>query len=1131
MVGGVAEPIATTPEHIGPFRVLRAIAAGGMAEVYAVEDPSSGERFALKLLVAVKVALKRFNIEYEAMTRLNHPGIVRVYHYGTHQGCPWLTMELLRGTPAQPWMKQFGAPGSDERTQEVLRVGYHLAQALHYAHERGLVHRDLKSANVMILPDARVKLVDFGTAHLVDAMQRITADGEFVGTYAYASPEQLRGLAVDGRSDLYSLGILLYRLITGRRPFQSEENAALVRAHLEETPPDPRALAPGLPDGIADLIAQLLAKDRDHRPANAGLVARRLEELAGHPFATRSRLALHDPCATGREVELHRARAALTEAPGAAIFLVGEEGSDRARVLDTLVGEAIHREEHVFHCVLREDRDLEGLLGMLKAIAHAGASDRTSVRALTKLARANSTQLATAKVRVSLRRSVLETLGSIAGGQPVTIAVQGLENATSLTLEVLAGVRTAAAEAGLALRMVASVSVLALARGPELHRRFPDARHIELEPLTAPQVALAVGAMLGRRPPPIQISLELHQVTDGQPEYLEEAVRDLVASGGLEADDGNRLEWAGQRVEIGLPRKARTDAEHTLSTLPVALVRLLEAAVLLDDEVDVDLLGVAFEWTPDEVRSAAELLVTQQILRWVEPGRRLGWCRGRLRAVIDERLGGVRRVAHQLTLARAIRTYAPSAAQVRLLLAAGDADEALARCTRAAREALDQRDYRRAYAMLQPVIQLDRGGSPALASEAHLLYACCLQVLNPLDSDAARSLTAARKVIGGHPARLAAIDLAAARQAAGIGHFRNYEKFLKAAWTEADAAGDLDLKAQIALELAESHRSRGRLKEAAEWAEHARLAAIGARDRTWMGHVTVTLSWLALSSGDVAQAELQAGKAMQFFERERDRAGAWSSVSAWADALRRQGRFSEAISLLDQRLPEARASEDPAVYVRLLLAAAWCEVDLCRLGRAQELVDELAATVRRGELLPLRLESRLVYGRILLASGQYPNAVFVLQDTWDRARNAQLVVLAESARALLAEVHWHLRDRVRSKDLFQSALLGLKGTGDRLALADACAARARAFGREVDPEEIFKPVAELLETQPLPTLRLERLLAIGPWCRTRGDRGAMIAAYREAAQALNRLASTLNDTDRAALRVHPWSRRIRRGLR
>lgn len=1122
---------ATIPEHIGPFRVLRAIAAGGMAEVYAVEDPTSGERFALKLLVAVKVALKRFNREYEAMTRLNHPGIVRVYHYGLHQQHPWLTMELLRGTPAQPWVKQFGKPGEPERTAEVLRLGYHLSQAMHYVHERGLVHRDLKSANVLILPDRRVKLVDFGTAHLSDALDRLTAEGEFVGTYAYASPEQLLGQAVDGRSDLYSLGVLLFRLCTGRRPFSSNDSKALMDAHLSGAIPDPRKLVPELPAGLGELIVELMQKAPGDRPRTAGLVARRLEELAGRPFGIRSPLAVHDSHVTGRELELGEIRKRMADQPNSAMLVLGEAGSDRGRVLDAVLREAVAREDLVFVSTLREGADIEGLMGLLKSVARQGSDSTPAIRALNKLAKANVTQLATPRVRASLRKSVQSTFLTLAESKQVVIGVHGLEHATTLTLEVLANIRAYAAENDLKIHILASCSAKAISANPEILRRFPDAVHVELPPLGPREIALGVGAMLGRRPPPAELSRELFQATDGQPEYIEDAVRMLVASGGIEADDGNRLEWAGAQVEVPVPEQARDDAESLLLSLPSLYRRVLEAIALLDDEVHLDTLASALDWEVEEVAPIAHHLVAQQILKWVVDDRTLGWVRGRLKAVLEAGLGGLRLHAHQATLSRAIRQHSPSAAQVRLLLATGESGEAFSRCTVAAREAFESHRYRDALAMLTPLFSREQGVNPILVAEAHLLHARCLHVLRPLDTAAAKSLATAKKGMAGQPQKLAEVSFASAMLSAAIGHHRNHQKHLVAAWEAAESAQSRELQAMVALEEADVARHKGKHKDASAWIDKARTAAIGARNRSLMGYVTIATARVSLMTGDAAEGEATAGKAMQYFEREGDLYGYFSAVATWADTLRRQARWSEALALLTQRLPEARLAEDPQVYVQMLLSAAWCEIDLCRLGRAQELVDELAATVRKGEMLPLQLDARLVYGRILLASGQFMNAAFVLKEVHERARNAQLTVLAETSRALWAETSWHLRDRVKCKEMFQSALLGLRATGSKVAIADACAARARVMARESGPEDLFKPVAELLDGGRLPAVALERFLADGAWQRQRGDRGAMAKAYRDAAMALNRIASGLNDTDRAALRVHPWSRRIRRGLR
>jgi tetratricopeptide (TPR) repeat protein len=752
------------------------------------------------------------------------------------------------------------------------------------------------------------------------------------------------------------------------------------------------------------------------------------------------------------------------------------------------------------------------------------------VRALRKLSRANVTQLATPKVRATLRRSVQSTFEALAKGQRIVVGIHGLENATTLTLEVLANVRAYAQAAGLRIHIVASCSAGVVARNSEIGRRFPDAHSVHLDPLDPREIGLRVGAMLGRRPPPAELSLELFDATDGQPEYLEDAVRQLVATGGLEADDGNRLEWAGAQVEVQVPERAREDAETQLAELPILHRRALEAAALLDEEIRVELLAMALDWEVESVLEVVRVLVAQQILRWEIEDQVLLWARGRLRHILADAIGGPRRCAHEYTLARAIRPHAPSAAQVRLLLATGESTEAFRRCTIAAREAFEDRDYRHALSMLTPLFRREQGVPKPLVAEAHLLHARCLHVLRPLDTAAARSLVAAKRGTS-DPNALAEIDYATAMLSSAIGHHGNYTKQLQQAWESAEQAGSGDLKARVALEQCQSGRHRGHAKEARTWLDRARSAAIGARDRSLMGVVTVEAAELSLMAGDATEAEQLASKAMQYFEREGDAYGFYSAVATWARSLRRQARWSDALALLTQRLPEARLAEDPRVYIQMLLAAAWCEIDLCRLGRAQELVDELAATVRRGEALPLQVGARLLYGRILLASGQFMNAAFVLKEVHERARNAQLVVLSETARALWAETSWHLRDRQRSKQLFQSALLGLRATGAMMAIADACAARARVYAREVSPDEIFKPLADVLEGDRLPPIQLERTLARGVWQRQQGDREAMAASYRSAAVALNSLATGLNDTDRAALRVHPWSRRIRRGLR
>ena len=133
------------------------------------------------------------------------------------------------------------------RTTEVIRIAREIATALGYLHDRGIVHRDLKSSNVMVLPNGVARLLDFGTARLLESDDAITRHGEFVGTFAYAPPEQLTGGHVDERADIYSLGVLLYRLLTGKRPFDADNPQELAKLHLEHEPPSPSKLAAGVP--------------------------------------------------------------------------------------------------------------------------------------------------------------------------------------------------------------------------------------------------------------------------------------------------------------------------------------------------------------------------------------------------------------------------------------------------------------------------------------------------------------------------------------------------------------------------------------------------------------------------------------------------------------------------------------------------------------------------------------------------------------------------------------------------------------------------------------------------------------------------------------------------------------------
>lgn len=231
--------------------------------------------------------------------------------------------------------------------------------------------------------------------------------------------------------------------------------------------------------------------------------------------------------------------------------------------------------------------------------------------------------------------------------------------------------------------------------------------------------------------------------------------------------------------------------------------------------------------------------------------------------------------------------------------------------------------------------------------------------------------------------------------------------------------------------------------------------------------------------------------------------------------------------MLAPRLPEARAGQAATNHVRLLLVLAACEADLFRLGRAQEAIDELDATLHKGEHLHLRIEADLVRGRVAMASGRLHEAEQVLGDAVRRAQQAQLVVLGELARAALGEALWALGREDDARDAFQVAVLGLIGTADVPALVEVCAGRARALAEFVSPDELFRPVADPIGREPFWVARMEQALAEGRFQRAEGDPARAQLAYVHAATHLAHIGAGLDDTDRAALRVHPWAQVLR----
>ncbi|MGE5229973.1 MAG: protein kinase domain-containing protein, partial [Deltaproteobacteria bacterium] len=251
----------------GRYRIVSPLGSGGMADVYLAEDERLGRPVAVKVLKARLAAddefLERFRIEAQAAASLSHPGIVAVYDRGSADGTTYIAMEYVCGESLKQRLRRDGALPPDEAVSVALAV----LSALAAAHGRAIVHRDVTSYNVMLEEGGRVVVTDFGIARMGDSA--LTRTGAMMGTSSYLSPEQAQGRQADERSDLYSLGVVLYEMLAGRVPFRGETDVAVAMQHISSAPPNPRTLSPGVPEALAGVVMRALSKDPADRYQSA----------------------------------------------------------------------------------------------------------------------------------------------------------------------------------------------------------------------------------------------------------------------------------------------------------------------------------------------------------------------------------------------------------------------------------------------------------------------------------------------------------------------------------------------------------------------------------------------------------------------------------------------------------------------------------------------------------------------------------------------------------------------------------------------------------------------------------------------------------------------------------------------
>ena len=290
----------------GRYEILEVIGVGGMAVVYKAMDHRLNRLVAVKILKEDYLGdadfRRRFHGESQAVAMLSHPNIVSVYDVSKNEGLEYIVMELIDGITLKQYMDQ-RAPLS---WRETLHFSMQIAKALEHAHSRGIIHRDIKPHNVMILKDGSVKVADFGIARIVSAQNTLTK--EALGSVHYISPEQAKGARVDNRSDIYSLGVVMYEMLTGRPPYDGETPVSVAIQHINGTPLSPSLLNSDIPTGLEQITMHAMCSDLNIRYSSVTDMLKDMEEFRKNPAIRFTFLPKNAAAASASAVRVHPAK-------------------------------------------------------------------------------------------------------------------------------------------------------------------------------------------------------------------------------------------------------------------------------------------------------------------------------------------------------------------------------------------------------------------------------------------------------------------------------------------------------------------------------------------------------------------------------------------------------------------------------------------------------------------------------------------------------------------------------------------------------------------------------------------------------------------------------------------------------
>jgi class 3 adenylate cyclase len=673
------QPPSDAPELIaGRYRVEGFLGRGGRKRVYRARDTQAGD---MDVAVAVfdtegieETVLTRARREAQAMGKLGeHRHIVRILDSGEEDRVPFIVSEYVGGGDLASLLDDCDGRRLD--IDQAIAIAIDVTRALEHAHARGIIHRDLKPANIWLGDDGTARLGDFGLA-TTDRRSRAAVEGMLVGTVNYLPPEQALGRSSDERSDLYSLGAMLYELLTGEPPFPGEDAVAIIGQHLNAKPVAPSLHRPEISPALDRLVLQLLAKAPEDRPANAAEARREIEaaaaapaeEPAAEPENPLSKLA--GGVFVGRDTELEQMRTSLEDAltgQGRLLLLSGDPGIGKTRTAEQLATYASVRGARVYWGRCQESEGQppywpwsEALRSYVLEADPVGLRWQLGSRAadvaaiVPELAErlgdlGDPPDMETDQARFRLFDSFASFLGGASSDRPTVIVLDDLHWADEPSLLLLRFVARRLADTGLLL--------IGTYRDVELGRHHPladtlgdlagveGARRVTLKGLDAEGIADYIELTAGVDRPPPDLAAAILDQTGGNPFFIGEVVRLMAAEG--------RLGEEGARGEVAIPQGVREVVGRRLDRLSSDANQVLRIAAVYGRDFRLDVLDRVCGLGADEIEAALREAVGDRLVN--EPAAGVySFSHALVRETLEAEVAASKRVAMHLEIAEAL---------------------------------------------------------------------------------------------------------------------------------------------------------------------------------------------------------------------------------------------------------------------------------------------------------------------------------------------------------------------------------------------------------------------------------------------------------------------------------------------